>query len=305
MILWFHISKQILNKIAICQSDTILYISFKVSTVINLNVGGCSYTTSLCCLTKFKDSMLATMFSGRHSIATDSNGHAFIDADGSRFRYILNFLRSGELPPINMATEVYTDADYFGLHELTSRLSRFPSIAKRISMEHLTDAIPCYEFILEDILDVMLKTKPVFRDDDGFSLSSRVTMSISTTARVPQRLASTEPHNCFYYGVNENRIHSDCVTDLLDVQMKEEQIISIILGDLSHRGYLVNLNPNQCFCRWQGAEHSTCSKKIFHINFKWNGKGWSHDTMIRLTSWESRGVNTGTNIMTLTPFIIT
>lgn len=65
--------------------------------IVNVNVGGYVYTTSLATLLRFPDSMLGCMFSGRLDIAKDTRGNYFIDRDGAMFRYILNFLRTSEL----------------------------------------------------------------------------------------------------------------------------------------------------------------------------------------------------------------
>ncbi|CAF1263752.1 unnamed protein product [Didymodactylos carnosus] len=53
--------------------------------VIDLNVGGYHYTTSLSTLRKYEDSMLAVMFSGRYQLVRDEEGHIFIDRDGKYF----------------------------------------------------------------------------------------------------------------------------------------------------------------------------------------------------------------------------
>ena len=60
---------------------------------IKLNIGGHLYTTSTLTLTKDPQSMLAAMFSGRHSVKKEEDGSYFIDRDGTHFRYILNYLR--------------------------------------------------------------------------------------------------------------------------------------------------------------------------------------------------------------------
>ena len=65
--------------------------------VLNLNVGGFVYTTPLNTFTRYPSSMLGRMFSGRQKIDKDSKGNYFIDGDGSLFRHVLNFLRTGEL----------------------------------------------------------------------------------------------------------------------------------------------------------------------------------------------------------------
>ena len=62
-------------------------------TRIKLDIGGHLYTTSTLTLTKDSQSMLAAMFSGRHSVKKEEDGSYFIDRDGTHFRYILNYLR--------------------------------------------------------------------------------------------------------------------------------------------------------------------------------------------------------------------
>ena len=67
------------------------------SSTIKLNVGGHHFATCIQTLTKDPNSMLAAMFSGRFDIKPSEDGSFFIDRDGTHFRYILNYLRSGEL----------------------------------------------------------------------------------------------------------------------------------------------------------------------------------------------------------------
>ena len=65
--------------------------------VITLNVGGTRYTTTLSTLTKYPDSMLGAMFSGRHNLPQQEDGSYFIDRDGEVFKYILMYLRDRDL----------------------------------------------------------------------------------------------------------------------------------------------------------------------------------------------------------------
>ena len=67
------------------------------SSTIELNVGGQHFTTSLQTLTKDAGSMLHAMFSGRFDTKPAEDGSYFIDRDGTHFRYILNYLRTGRL----------------------------------------------------------------------------------------------------------------------------------------------------------------------------------------------------------------
>ena len=69
----------------------------KSLTIVNLNVGGRLFTTSVQTLTKDPNSMLAAMFSGEFDVKRSSDGTYIIDRDGKHFQYILNFLRDGKL----------------------------------------------------------------------------------------------------------------------------------------------------------------------------------------------------------------
>jgi len=53
---------------------------------VSLDIGGVIYATTRKVLTKYPDSMLGIMFSGRHAIQTNEQGNYFIDRDGQPFR---------------------------------------------------------------------------------------------------------------------------------------------------------------------------------------------------------------------------
>ena len=93
---------------------------------VTLNVGGSLFTTSITTLCKYHDSMLATMFSGRHTLIAESDGTYFIDRDGTYFNYILNYLRCGD--------DVVLEARPSVLSELLSE-------ARFYQLEGLKDAI--------------------------------------------------------------------------------------------------------------------------------------------------------------------
>jgi len=64
--------------------------------IIQLNVGGHKFDTTVATMTRFPNSMLGAMFSGRHTLDIDKDGYYFIDQDGTHFRHIINFLRNPE-----------------------------------------------------------------------------------------------------------------------------------------------------------------------------------------------------------------
>lgn len=90
--------------------------------IITLNVGGKRYTTSLTTLTKIKDSMLGRMFNPDNLslLKRLDDGSVFIDRDGKIFRYILEYLRDGEIPNIKESDRkrLAREANYYGLDGL-------------------------------------------------------------------------------------------------------------------------------------------------------------------------------------------
>ena len=99
----------------------------RIPSIVKLNVGGKHFTTSLQTLTRDRNSMLAAMFSGRHEVQTTEDGSFFIDRDGTYFRFILNYLRNGELILPDGATflkELEAEARFYQLQGILDKLQR-------------------------------------------------------------------------------------------------------------------------------------------------------------------------------------
>ena len=96
-------------------------------SIVKLNVGGQHFTTSLQTLTRDPNSMLAAMFSGRHEVQTTEDGSFFIDRDGTYFRFLLNYLRNGELILPDGATflkELEAEAKFYQVQGILDELQR-------------------------------------------------------------------------------------------------------------------------------------------------------------------------------------
>ena len=92
--------------------------------IVNLNIGGNKFTTSLQTLQMDPKSMLGAMFSGRHLLVRQDDGSIFLDRDGTHFRIILNYLRGNicsinQLPDDKLTlSDLLSEVDYYQLEGL-------------------------------------------------------------------------------------------------------------------------------------------------------------------------------------------
>ncbi|XP_062053554.1 BTB/POZ domain-containing protein KCTD14 [Lepus europaeus] len=117
--------------------------------VVELNVGGQFYTTTLDTLRKFPDSKLAEMFSGANLACRDAKGCFFIDRPGTYFGAILEYLRSGQLPTQHLP-EVYREAQFYGIKPLVKLLEDTPQIfGEQVARRQFLLQVPGYSENLE------------------------------------------------------------------------------------------------------------------------------------------------------------
>jgi len=99
----------------------------QVGTTIVLDIGGDKFKTNLSNLMKAgTDSVFTHMFSGNWKLQAAEDGSFFIDRDGTHFRYILNFLRTGELVvPDNpdLIRELRIEVDFYNITALIDALT--------------------------------------------------------------------------------------------------------------------------------------------------------------------------------------
>ena len=95
------------------------------SSTVNLNVGGHCFETSVQTLTKDPNTTLAAMFSGMFEMKPRKDGAFFIDRDGTHFRFILNYLRTGKLTLPEGATflkELQEEAEFYQIQGIIDEL---------------------------------------------------------------------------------------------------------------------------------------------------------------------------------------
>jgi len=96
----------------------------KSSSVVKLNVGGTVYCTTADTLLRSGPSFFSGLLSV-HFKQVLHEGALFIDRDGCRFRYVLNFLRNGTVVCPNdlvVLRELLEEATFFGLCAMTKML---------------------------------------------------------------------------------------------------------------------------------------------------------------------------------------
>ncbi|KAM9763248.1 BTB/POZ domain-containing protein KCTD14 isoform 1-T5 [Dama dama] len=119
------------------------------SPVVDLNVGGEFYTTTLGTLRKFPGSKLAEMFSSPAKACLDAEGRFFIDRCGTYFGPILEYLRSGQLPTQHIP-EVYREAQYYEIKPLIKHLEDTPQIfGEQVARKQFLLQVPGYSENLE------------------------------------------------------------------------------------------------------------------------------------------------------------
>lgn len=211
--------------------------------VVNLNVGGYLFTTSLSTLTKYEDSMLAVMFSGRHEIVRDENGRYFIDRDGKFFRYILNFIRSNDLPPENVALDVLKEAEFFCMTTLIERLEAVaPKVISLRRREYFRQLIPDYEQIKSNIIVKATEKKTCFEE-------SKV---VITQFDHPKLKGQIPCYNCTREFVSVNHactfegLASDITISLKTMDIDMDKLIGFVVDELSHDGFRVTSSRVIC-----------------------------------------------------------
>ncbi|MBN3309562.1 KCD14 protein, partial [Amia calva] len=124
------------------------------SPIVELNIGGQFYSTSLSMLRKYPRSKLAEMFNGEPKLRKDTEGRFFIDRDGTHFRHILDFLRTQRLPSESV-TEVYKEALFYDIEPLIKQLEDSPQIfGEVVGRQQFLARVPNYQENLEVIIRI-------------------------------------------------------------------------------------------------------------------------------------------------------
>ncbi|XP_054478943.1 BTB/POZ domain-containing protein KCTD14 [Anoplopoma fimbria] len=122
--------------------------------VVQLNVGGQLFSTSVNTLRKHPDSKLAELLGRQPKTRGDAQGRFFIDRDGSHFGAVLEFLRSDRLPTENIQ-EVHREAVYYNIKPLIKRLEETPQLfGELVGRLQFLSRVPHYKENIEVLIRI-------------------------------------------------------------------------------------------------------------------------------------------------------
>ena len=98
------------------------------NTIVKLNIGGTLYEVSRSLINSFSDSMLCSIVSNKWKEGSEEQ--IFIERDGHRFRYVLDYMRDGNvnLPRGECTKSLFTELDYFGIEYDSNKISSNDSL---------------------------------------------------------------------------------------------------------------------------------------------------------------------------------
>lgn len=219
--------------------------------MISLNVGGIYFMTRLSTLCKHPESMLASMFSGRHRLDKDSDNRYFIDSNGNYFQYILDYLRHEQLPPSEVADQVYKEACYYGITPLVDALQTTPVVATTLVKELHRSQFPDYKALKHKIIRIAM-------DNAAVSKSGEVIIYIFHKIFVPR---------ASYFNMNH-----ECVADTAHLSVgpwesvpDEEALIRCLQSDFIDDGFSIRAHEQRKRCKYYNGQN--CQKCVYKICF--------------------------------------
>jgi len=210
--------------------------------VVTVNVGGTLFTTALSTLRRFPESLLGSMFSGRHQILRDKDGHPFIDVNPVHFQFILDYLRTDAIPPDNLALDMYKMASYFSIEPLRERLLLVPAVAKMLVKELNCNRFSHYSETKQRVLKLAIQ-----RAADSPLFNGVVNVLVERQCCTSVNSISDSEHEC----VRETAdIQQDEVTAMTqnscDGSKYNDCFVGCILQDLSDMGFRTAVS--YCVC---------------------------------------------------------
>ncbi|XP_057695273.1 BTB/POZ domain-containing protein KCTD14 isoform X2 [Corythoichthys intestinalis] len=220
-------------------------------SVIDLNVGGQSFCTSVETLTKYPESKLAEWFNGPPKLPRDARGHYFLDRDGQHFGAVLEFLRSGRLP-VRDIPQVHKESVYYNVQLLTKRLEETPELfGELVGRQKFLARVPHYK----ENIEVLIR---IARSE---AVASRRSTVVICVLRTEEDLAS------FDDALRMLRANKDSVVTFgpWNTGPSGADLLECVKKDIRSQGYTVDVQPHVGERKFLGR-----SNNFFHtMTFTW------------------------------------
>nr|XP_057936205.1 BTB/POZ domain-containing protein KCTD14 [Doryrhamphus excisus] len=203
------------------------------TSVVNLNVGGHRFCTTLSTLRKYPTSKLAEWFGAPSKLLRDGEGHYFLDRDGSHFGAVLEYLRSDRLPTENLQ-QVHKEAVHYNITALSKRLEESPLLfGELVGRKQFLSRVPHYKENIE-VLTRIARAEAVasryssimicvLRTQEDLGCYDNAINSLDASTRNKESVVTFGPWNA-----------APSAKDLLDCIRK----------DIESQGYTVHIQPH-------------------------------------------------------------
>ncbi|KAG9272861.1 BTB/POZ domain-containing protein KCTD14 [Astyanax mexicanus] len=199
-------------------------------SVVQLNIGGQLFSTTLGTLCKYPNSKLADMFSGPLKLHKDREGRYFIDRDGTHFGLILQYLRTEELPSKNLL-ELHREALFYDLKPLVKLLEETPQMfGEMVGRQQFLSRVRNYHENLEVIVRVARAE----------AMASRSSTIIICVLRTEEDLAK---YNDALDSLDSKK-ESVVSFGPWNAPATVEDLLDCIKMDIEAKGYRVSLKPH-------------------------------------------------------------
>ncbi|XP_028275160.1 BTB/POZ domain-containing protein KCTD14 [Parambassis ranga] len=200
------------------------------SPIVQLNVGGRLFSTTLSTLRKHPDSKLAELFTGQPKLYTDARGGYFIDRDAAHFGAVLEFLRSEQLPADHIQ-EVYKEAVYYNIKPLMKRLEETPQMfGELVGRQQFLSRVPHYKENIEVLIRIARAE----------AIAARHSTIIICVLRTEEDLG--------FYDNAINSLEADKESVVTFGPWKASPSVKDLLDcvkmDIENRGYAVSIQPH-------------------------------------------------------------
>ena len=185
--------------------------------IITLDVGGVSFTTTRCTLRNIESTYFTRRFGGQYDEGPTLNGQYFIDRDSAHFRYILQYLRDGQVvfpEGMDNLKQLLIEAKFYGMDSMVQRIET--------KIQTLNSQVDPYEVLLRRIKENQDSQHSSLRDisnklsDVQHSLSGSTDIAVASAGMIASSAMITDNSDLLLTELEE-------IKDVLQQQLRHQR----------------------------------------------------------------------------------